>query len=84
VTSIDWRSYPTLPVGFAVPVVDIVLLNQTDVAACGAGETIITVVAPAIGNAIYDATGARVRGVPFAPARVLAAMNARSQQGQTP
>jgi CO/xanthine dehydrogenase Mo-binding subunit len=84
VTSIDWRSYPTLPVGFAVPVVDIVLLNQTDVAACGAGETIITVVAPAIGNAIYDATGARVREVPFAPARVLAAMNARSQQGQTP
>jgi len=40
----------------------------------GAGECIITVAAPAIANAIFDATGARVRQVPFTPARVLAAL----------
>ena len=44
----------------------------------GAGETIITVVAAAIANAIFDATGARIREVPFTPDRVLAALAARA------
>jgi hypothetical protein len=35
----------------------------------GAGETSITIVAAAVANAIFDATGARVREVPFTPAR---------------
>jgi CO/xanthine dehydrogenase Mo-binding subunit len=43
----------------------------------GAGETSITVTAAAIGNAIFDATGARVRELPFTPARVRAALDAR-------
>jgi CO/xanthine dehydrogenase Mo-binding subunit len=79
ITSIDWRSYRTLPLGFAPPVVDIVLLNQTDVEACGSGETSITVVAPAIGNAVFDATGIRLRQVPFTPERVLAALRASTE-----
>ena len=79
ITSIDWRSYRTLPLGFAPPVVDIVLLNQTDVEACGSGETAITVVAPAIGNAVFDATGIRLRQVPFTPERVLAALRASTE-----
>jgi CO/xanthine dehydrogenase Mo-binding subunit len=78
ITSVDWRSYHSLPLGFSLPAIDIVLLNQTDVEACGSGETSITVVAPAIGNAIFDATGVRLREVPFTPARVLAAIQART------
>jgi CO/xanthine dehydrogenase Mo-binding subunit len=78
VTSVDWRTYHVLPLGFAIPKIDIVLINQTDEEACGSGETAITVVAAAIGNAIFDATGARIRTVPFTPERVKAALAART------
>jgi len=78
VTSIDWRSYHSLPVGFAIPRIETVLINQPDQEACGSGETAITVVAAAIGNAIFDATGVRIREVPFTPERVKAAINSRS------
>jgi CO/xanthine dehydrogenase Mo-binding subunit len=74
VTSVDWRSYRTFPVGFDVPKIDIVLINQTDEEATGAGETSITVVGAAIGNAIFDATGIRIRQIPFTPDRVKAAL----------
>ncbi|MGD1098288.1 MAG: molybdopterin cofactor-binding domain-containing protein [Bryobacteraceae bacterium] len=77
VTSVDWQTYRTLPLGFDVPKVETVLLNQTDEEATGAGETSITVVAAAIDNAIFDATGARVRQTPFTPERVKAALAAR-------
>jgi CO/xanthine dehydrogenase Mo-binding subunit len=74
VTSVDWRTYPTLTLGFEAPAIETVLINNVEEEACGAGETAITVVAAAIGNAIFDATGARLRQVPFTPARVLAAL----------
>jgi nicotinate dehydrogenase subunit B len=74
VTSTDWRSYPTLPLGFDIPEFKVKLLNRPDENATGAGETSITIVAAAIGNAIFDATGARVRQVPFTPERVKAAL----------
>jgi len=74
VTSIDWRTYHSLPLGFDVPKIETVLLNRPDQPATGAGETAITLVASAIGNAIFDATGARVRQVPFTPERVKAAL----------
>jgi CO/xanthine dehydrogenase Mo-binding subunit len=76
ITSVDWRSYHSLTMGLTPPAIDIVLLNQTDVEACGSGETSITVVAPAIGNAVFDATGVRMRQVPLTPDRVLAALRA--------
>ena len=76
VTSIDWRTYRSLPLGFAIPRIETVLINQPDEEACGSGETSITVVAAAIGNAIFDATGARIREVPFTPERVKAATRA--------
>jgi len=79
ITSIDWRSYHSLSLGLAAPVIDTVLINQTDVEACGSGETSITVVAPAIGNAVFDATGVRLREVPFTAEKVLAALRAGSQ-----
>jgi nicotinate dehydrogenase subunit B len=47
------------------------------VEATGSGETSITIVAAAMGNAIFDATGARIRQVPFTPERVKAALDAR-------
>ena len=77
VTSFDWRTYRTLPLGFDVPKVEAVLLNRPDQEATGAGETSITVVAAALGNAIFDATGARIRQIPFTPERVKAALAAR-------
>jgi nicotinate dehydrogenase subunit B len=77
VTSVDWRTYHSLPLGFAVPEIESVLINRTGVEATGSGETAITIAAAALGNAIFDATGARVRQAPFTPARVKAALDAR-------
>jgi CO/xanthine dehydrogenase Mo-binding subunit len=76
VTSTDWSTYHSLPLGIAVPVIDCVLINRSEVAAAGAGETAITLVAAAIGNAIFDAAGARLRQIPFTPGRVKAALEA--------
>jgi nicotinate dehydrogenase subunit B len=78
VTSIDWRTYRTLPLGFSIPKVECVLLNQQKEEATGAGETSITVIAAAIGNAVFDATGVRLRQIPFTPERVKAALSARA------
>ena len=78
VTSVDWRTYHTLPLGFDVPRIETVLLNRPDEEATGAGETSITVVAAAIGNAVFDATGIRLRQIPFTAERVKAALAARA------
>jgi nicotinate dehydrogenase subunit B len=69
VTSLDWLSYPI--VRFAdVPEVTIGLIDRKHEPLLGAGEATTVVIAPAIGNAIYDATGRRLREVPFTKARV--------------
>jgi len=78
VTSVDWRTYHSLPLGFEVPKIEAVLINRTEGEVMGAGETSITLVAAAIGNAIFDATGARIRQVPFTAERVKAALAART------
>jgi CO/xanthine dehydrogenase Mo-binding subunit len=78
VTAIDWRTYRPLFVGGDIPTVETVLINQTDGPAMGAGETAVTVVAAALGNAIFDATGTRIRQVPFTPDRVKAALRLRT------
>jgi nicotinate dehydrogenase subunit B len=83
VTSDDWTTYKSLYLGIDVPVVNIVLIDRKDVAATGAGETAITLVAAALGNAIYDATGVRLRQVPFTPERMLAGLTARSATSST-
>jgi nicotinate dehydrogenase subunit B len=74
VTSVDWGTYRSLPLGIEVPQMETVLIDRRDVEAMGAGETTITLVAAAIGNAIFDATGARIREVPFTRERVKAAL----------
>jgi CO/xanthine dehydrogenase Mo-binding subunit len=77
VTSTDWETYNTLYLGSEMPTVVTVLMNPTGVPATGAGETAITVVPAAIGNAIFDATGVRLREVPFTAERFKAARLAR-------
>jgi CO/xanthine dehydrogenase Mo-binding subunit len=79
VTSVDWRTYRSLPLGFEVPQIESVLIDRTGVEAMGAGETSVTLSAAAIGNAVFDATGARLREVPFTPARVKQALDARRE-----
>ena len=77
VTSVDWRTYHSLPLGFEIPTIECVLVNRPDEEATGAGETSITVIAAAIGNAIFDATGVRLRQIPFTPERVMTELKAR-------
>ncbi|MBI2149445.1 MAG: xanthine dehydrogenase family protein molybdopterin-binding subunit, partial [Acidobacteria bacterium] len=76
ITSIDWRTYRPLSLGDEVPKIETILINRSDVRAMGAGETAVTVVAAALSNAIFDATGVRLRHVPFTPGRVKAALKA--------
>ena len=76
-TSVDWMNHPVYKFGMFLPKVETVLVNRPDVVRMGAGETAPTIVAAAIGNAVFDATGARLREVLFTPARVLAALGAR-------
>jgi CO/xanthine dehydrogenase Mo-binding subunit len=78
ITSVDWRTYHSLPLGFDAPKIETVLLNRPDEEATGAGETSITIIAAAVGNAVFDATGARLRQVPFTPERLKAALAERS------
>jgi isoquinoline 1-oxidoreductase len=53
------------------PQVEIVILDRKDIASAGAGETGLVCLAPAVGNAIFAATGARLRDMPMAPSTPL-------------
>ena len=75
VTSVDWQSYPVLDITEAPEAIDIVLIDRPEIAPSGAGEPAIRPVAAAIGNAVFDATGVRIRRVPFAPDYVKAALS---------
>ena len=59
---------PRLP---DLPEVDVVLLDRPDEPSAGGGETPIIAVAPAIANAIFDASGIRLRAMPLAPRGVV-------------
>jgi isoquinoline 1-oxidoreductase len=50
-----------------IPAIEVVLLDRKDIPSAGAGETPIVGIAPAIGNAIFDATGVRLRSMPMVP-----------------
>lgn len=64
VTSVDWSSYPILRFPEA-PAVQVALIDRPDQPAYGAGEAASAPVAAALANAIFDATGVRLRTVPF-------------------
>jgi CO/xanthine dehydrogenase Mo-binding subunit len=74
VTSVDWKTYPILDMKDAPETVDIILIDHPEAAPTGAGEAASRPTAAAIANAIYDATGVRLRQAPLTPARVLAGM----------
>jgi nicotinate dehydrogenase subunit B len=73
ITSVDWGTYPILTFSEA-PEVEVVLINRPDQPAVGAGEPSTVTTAAAVANAIFDATGARLRQIPFTPERVKAAL----------
>jgi len=75
VTTVDWVSYPILDIMEMPEVIDIVLIDRPTVAPSGAGEPSMRPLSSAIANAIFDATGVRIRRVPFTPDRVRAAMS---------
>ena len=50
-----------------LPALETVLLDRKDLPSAGAGETPIVALAPAVGNAIFHATGRRIRSLPMAP-----------------
>jgi CO/xanthine dehydrogenase Mo-binding subunit len=82
VTTVDWNSSPTLTHADAPERIDVVLVNgdpnpnRPDLPHYGAGEAACKPGIAAVANAIFDATGVRLRRVPFRDARVLAALKA--------
>jgi nicotinate dehydrogenase subunit B len=84
VTSVDWMSHPTLRHADAPEKIDVVLVNgdpnpnRPDLPSYGAGEASCRPMIAAVANAIYDATGVRIRRVPFRNNRVLAALKTAS------
>ena len=75
VTSVDWMTYPILDITETPEEIDVVLINHPEIAPSGAGEPSSRPVAAAIANAIFDATGVRIRRVPFSPDHVKAALS---------
>ena len=78
VTSVDWETYPILRFP-EVPKVELKLINRPEEPPWAVGEPAVVVVPCAIGNAVFDATGARLRSVPFTPDKVKAALAALEQ-----
>ena len=82
VTSVDWASYPTLTHADTPESFEVVLVNgdprpdRPDLQHYGAGETVCKPFIAAVANAIFDATGVRLRRIPFRNARVLSALKA--------
>ena len=73
VTSVNWASYRLLRFT-EVPVLDIELIDRRDQPPLGAGEAASSPVPAALANAVFDATGVRLRTVPFTRERVKAAL----------
>jgi CO/xanthine dehydrogenase Mo-binding subunit len=75
VKSVDWTTYPVVRASDVPEQVDIILINHPENPPTGAGEPASTPTPAAIANAIFDATGARVRRIPFTPVRIKEALN---------
>jgi CO/xanthine dehydrogenase Mo-binding subunit len=74
VVSLDWSSYPILRFPEVPAEIRIALIDRPDQPMLGAGEPAAVPVFGAVGNAIFDATGARLRRLPFTSERVSAAL----------
>lgn len=75
ITSVDWASYPILTFP-EIPKVETVLIDQPGQPSWGAGEQTPTTIPAAIANAVFDASGVRLRTIPFIPETVKAELNA--------
>jgi CO/xanthine dehydrogenase Mo-binding subunit len=73
ITSRDWAGYPILTFE-EVPEVEVVLIDHPELRPLGAGEASQGPISAAIGNAIFHATGARLRNLPFTADRVKSAL----------
>jgi nicotinate dehydrogenase subunit B len=73
VTSVDWTTYPVLTFPEA-PAIEVALIDRPDQPSVGAGEAAAAPVAAALANAIFDATGVRLRTVPFTAERMKTAL----------
>lgn len=73
VTSLDWASYRTITFP-EVPRISVELIDRPAEKPWGAGEPAAAIVPSAVSNAVFDATGVRLRSVPFTPAKVRAAL----------
>jgi nicotinate dehydrogenase subunit B len=70
IKTLDWKSYPVIRFP-DVPEIDILLINRPEMPALGGGEPSSAPIAAAIANAIFDATGVRIREAPFTSERIL-------------
>jgi CO/xanthine dehydrogenase Mo-binding subunit len=77
VTSVDWRTYPIGTIADAPDKIDVVFINPAKRDPSGLGEPPVGPVPAAIANAIFDATGVRLRQAPLTPARVKAGLDSR-------
>lgn len=75
VTSLDWASYPILTFP-EIPEVVMELIDRPTEKPWGAGEPSAAIVPSAISNAVFDATGVRMRSVPFSPVKMQAGLQA--------
>jgi CO/xanthine dehydrogenase Mo-binding subunit len=79
---VDWNTHPSLRHADTPEKIDVVFVNgdpnpaRPDLPHYGAGEAMTKPLVAAVANAIFDATGVRLRRVPFRPERVLAALKA--------
>ncbi len=74
VTSLDWSSYHILTFPEVPDEIRVEIIDRPDEPSLGAGEISIGPMVAAVGNAIFDATGVRLREAPYTPERVLAAL----------
>ena len=74
VTSLDWESYPILTFP-EMPEIVVEMIDRPNTPPWGAGEPAAAVIPSVISNAVFDATGVRLRSVPYTPAKVKAALS---------
>jgi len=79
--NLDWQSYPVIRFR-DVPDIETVLIDRPEMSYLGAGKPSIGPVPAAIGNAVFDAVGVRLRVIPLTPERVLGALKAKLDSTQ--
>ncbi|HEX3062340.1 MAG TPA: molybdopterin cofactor-binding domain-containing protein, partial [Usitatibacter sp.] len=74
ITSRDWARYPMIRFPHVPRTIDVEVIDRPGLPFLGTGEATQGPAAAALANAVHDATGARIRDIPFTPSRVKAAL----------